>query len=127
MRTIDPDPLIGLVGVCAAGKSTITANLKALGLRAKPIAQEHSYVADMWLRLTHPDILVFLEASYTTTIARRNLRWTEAEYQEQQHRLRHAKEHASILICTDELTPQQVVDRILDFLRLWLDYSEHTE
>lgn len=127
MRTIDPDPLIGLVGVCAAGKSTITANLKALGLRAKPIAQEHSYVADMWLRLTRPDILVFLEASYATTIARRNLRWTEAEYQEQQYRLRHAKEHASILIITDELTPQQVVDRILDFLRLWLDHSEHKE
>lgn len=127
MRSIDPDPLIGLVGVCAAGKSTITANLKALGLRAKPIAQEHSYVADMWQRLTHPDILVYLDASYATTIARRNLRWTEAEYQEQQYRLRHAKENASLYIFTDELTPQQVVERILDFLVLWRGSSMRGE
>lgn len=123
MRTGDPDPLIGLVGVCAAGKSTITTHLRALGMRAKPIAQEHSYVADMWQRLTHPEILVYLHASYQTTIDRRNLRWTEAEYQEQLHRLRHAREHANLQVDTNDLTPQQVVDQILEFLSAWQNQS----
>jgi cytidylate kinase len=119
MRRSDPEPLIGIVGVCAAGKSTITACLRALGLRAKPIAQEHSYVKDMWLRLTHPDILIFLDASYLVTVARKNLNWTEAEYLEQHDRLRHARQHADLYIFSDKLTPQQVVDRILGYLRTW--------
>ncbi len=119
MKTNDPDPLIGLVGVCAAGKSTITAGLRALGIRAKPIAQEHSYVADMWFRLTHPEILVFLDASYPVTIARRNLNWTEAEYLEQHRRLRHARQHADLYIFSDDMTPQQVIEKILEFLNAW--------
>lgn len=112
----DPDLLIGLVGVCAAGKTTITAGLRALGIRAKPIAQEHSYVADMWQRLSHPDILVYLEVSYPVTIARRNLHWTEADYLEQKRRLAHARQHADLVIFTDTLAPQQVIDRILAFI-----------
>lgn len=117
--TSDADPLIGLVGVCAAGKTTITARLRALGLRAKPIAQEHSYVADMWLRLTHPQILVFLDASYPVCMARRKLNWTELEYQEQQHRLRHARQHADLYIFTDSLSPEQIVEQIRAYLQAW--------
>lgn len=113
------DPLIGLVGVCAAGKTTITTNLRALGIRAKAIAQEHSYVADMWLRLTHPEVLIFLDASYPVTLARRNLNWTMEEYLEQQRRLRHARQHANLYIFTDSLTPDQVVAQIIAFLEHW--------
>lgn len=116
MKTDDSEPLIGLVGVCAAGKSTITMYLRALGMRAKPIAQEHSYVPDMWKKLTNPDFLIYLDASYPVTIARRNLRWTEKEYQEQQYRLRHARQYANLYVFTDDLTPQQVVEKIINFL-----------
>lgn len=119
MRADEPDPLIGIVGVCAAGKSTITAALRNLGIRAKPIAQEHSYVQDMWLRLTHPDILVFLDASYPVTLARKNLHWSKEEYLEQHRRLRHARQHANLYISSDELTPQQVVDLIVEYLNSW--------
>ncbi|HWQ05561.1 MAG TPA: hypothetical protein VN452_09425 [Longilinea sp.] len=120
MQTNDSDPLIGLVGVCASGKSTITSRLRALGFRAKPIAQEHSYVADMWQRITRPEILVFLDASYDVTIARRSLNWSEAEYQEQHRRLAHARQHANLYIFTDGLTPAQVVEQIISYRTIWI-------
>jgi len=120
METIDSDPLIGLVGVCASGKSTITSQLRALGIRAKPIAQEHSYVADMWRRITHPEILVFLDASYAETIARKRLNWNEVEYQEQHRRLAHARRYANLYIFTDGLTPADVIQQIILFRSLWL-------
>jgi len=123
METIDSDPLIGLVGVCASGKSTITSNLRALGIRAKPIAQEHSYVADMWQRITHPEILVFLDASYAETITRKRLNWTEVEYQEQHRRLAHARRCANLYIFTDGLTPAEVIQQIILFRSLWLEES----
>ena len=98
----DP-PLIGIVGVCASGKSTLINELQRLGYRCRHIAQEHSYVPDMWQRLTNPDILIYLSAMYETTIARRNLNWTRDEYQIQLDRLIHARQGAHIRIETDSL------------------------
>jgi deoxyadenosine/deoxycytidine kinase len=89
-------PLIGVVGPCAAGKSTLIAGLTRLGYRTRHIAQEHSYVKDMWQRLTNPDILVFLDASYENTCRRRRLDWTEADWQEQQQRVSHARANADL-------------------------------
>lgn len=109
-------PLIGLVGVCASGKSTLRQGLEARGYRVKHIAQEHSYVKDMWRRVTNPDILVFLDASYPVTLQRRVLNWSEAEWAEQQRRLTHARENADLYIQTDELTPEQVLYHALGFL-----------
>lgn len=109
--------LIGIVGPCAAGKTTLIANLKEHGYNARHIAQEHSYVPDMWQRLTRPDVLIYLDVSYPQTLLRRRLNWSEAEYQEQVHRLRHAREHADLYIHTDALTPQQVLQAVLEFLQ----------
>ena len=109
---------IGIVGPCASGKTTLTAGLKRHGFDAHPIAQEHSYVPYMWQRLTNPDLLIYLTVSYLLTIERRRLDWTVEEYTEQLHRLRHAREHANLYIDTDRLTPQQVLDQALSFLRL---------
>lgn len=106
-------PLIGVVGVCASGKTTLIANLSRLGYSCRHIAQEHSYVPDMWQRLTDPDVLICLEASYSTTIARKNLNWTQAEYQVQLDRLVHARSHADILVNTEYLNPQEVLDYVL--------------
>ena len=58
-------PLIGIVGPCGAGKTTLAQGLRGKGYRARAIVQEHSYVQDMWQRITKPDILIFLQASCT--------------------------------------------------------------
>ncbi len=111
------NPLIGIVGPCSAGKSTLVESLNRLGYSTRHIAQEHSYVKDMWRRLTKPDILVFLDASYLVCTRRGFLNWTEAEWQEQQHRLRHAREHADLYIDTDELSVEEVLQKVVDFVR----------
>ena len=107
-------PLIGVVGPCASGKSTLIAGLTRLGYRTRHIAQEHSYVKDMWQRLTNPDVLVFLDVSYPTTCQRRKLDWTEADCQEQQERLRHARENADLYLDTDTLSAEQVLERVVE-------------
>ncbi len=106
------DPLIGIVGVCASGKSTLIKALTAQGYRCRHIAQEHSYVPDMWKRLSNPDILVFLEVSYEKTLERKKLNWTRGEYETQLNRLQHAFHHADIVINTESLDPRQVMDRV---------------
>jgi ABC-type cobalamin/Fe3+-siderophores transport system ATPase subunit len=106
--------LVGVVGPCGAGKSTLIEGLKKHQINARHIAQEHSYVPDMWQRLTKPDILVFLDASYVVATARRKLNWTQTEYQQQIDRLRHARLHAAITINTDELSPQEILTKVLE-------------
>jgi deoxyadenosine/deoxycytidine kinase len=113
--------VIGLVGVCGSGKTTLTNNLKPLGFNVRQIAQEHSYVPDMWKRLSNPDVLIFLEASYTTTKQRKKFRWKEEEYQDQQHRLRHARVHADLHIETDDLNTDEVLAIVLKYLGQTID------
>ena len=110
---------IGLVGPCAAGKSTLSAALKQRGYIIRHIAQEHSFVKDMWKRLNNPDILVFLDAAYPTTIQRRKLDWTEADWQEQQRRLSHARRHADFYIETDPLSRDEVLQKVINFIENW--------
>jgi deoxyadenosine/deoxycytidine kinase len=108
--------LIGVVGPCAAGKTTLINGLKRHDIEARHIAQEHSYVADMWQRLTHPDILVYLDVSYPVTLERRKMDWNEREYREQIDRLEHARRNANLYIHTDPLTPEQVLEQVLTFV-----------
>jgi deoxyadenosine/deoxycytidine kinase len=108
--------LIGVVGPCAAGKSTLIAGLTHHGYSARHIAQEHSYVQTMWLRITHPDLLIYLDVSFPATITRRKMNWDESEYAEQIRRLQHARDHADLVIQTDGLGIEQVLRMALDFL-----------
>jgi cytidylate kinase len=108
-------PLIGVVGVCASGKSTLIKEMEAHGFRMRHIAQEHSYVKDMWKRITNPDVLIFLDVTYPLTVQRRQLDWTEADWAEQQRRLSHAREHADLYIDTDELSIKQVLEIAIAF------------
>jgi deoxyadenosine/deoxycytidine kinase len=109
--------LIGVVGPCGSGKSTLIRGLEQRGYTCRHIAQEHSYVKDMWQRITHPDLLIFLQASFSVSTMRRRLNWREQDYDEQQRRLSHANQHADIIIDTDPLTPQQVLEKALAFLK----------
>jgi ABC-type cobalamin/Fe3+-siderophores transport system ATPase subunit len=109
--------LIGVVGPCGSGKSTLAQALDRLGYNTRHIAQEHSYVKDMWKRVTGPDILIYLHVSYDVSQARRPMNWTEANYQEQLQRLRHAREHADLVVDTDRLDIGQLVDRVVAFIR----------
>lgn len=108
--------LIGVVGPCGAGKSTLIAGLEQEGFKCRHIAQEHSYVPSMWQKITNPDLLVFLNASFETCTQRRKLNWNNADYQEQQNRLAHALQHADLIIETDSLTTEEVRARVLEFL-----------
>ena len=107
---------IGVVGPCASGKTTLVAGMKKLGYEVRHIAQEHSYVSDMWKRISNPDVLIYLQVSYPLTIARCKMDWTEREYEEQIYRLRHAKEYAHLIIDTDLLDKDQVIQRVLTYL-----------
>lgn len=122
MKVDDPSgnhgtPLIGIVGPCGAGKSTLLAGLESHGYRCRHIAQEHSHVQAMWQIITKPDALVYLHTSFENATARRRLNWNQADYAEQLRRLQHARQHADLLIDTDPLTPREVLDAALDFLR----------
>src|SRR5689334_8024176 len=112
--------LIGVVGVCASGKSTLIRGLEARGYRGRHIAQEHSYVKDMWKRITNPDLLIFLDASYPVTVQRRKLNWLEADWAEQQRRLGHAREHADHTIQTDSRSSEQVLEEVITFIEDFL-------
>lgn len=117
---VEQNPRIGIVGPCGSGKSTLVQNLKDHRVLAEihHIAQEHSYVDDMWQRLVKPDILIYLDASYETATNRRKLNWTYQEYQEQCLRLRHSKEHAALIVNTDNLSAFEVYQKTADFLIL---------
>lgn len=114
--TITKPIKIGVVGVCASGKSTLIKEMEAQGYNMRHIAQEHSYVKDMWKRISNPDVLIYLDASFEVTLARRKFDWQEKDYIEQQRRLRHAREHADLYINTDQLTPDEVREKVKLFV-----------
>ncbi len=117
MKDDDSRPLIGVVGPCGSGKSTLIAGLEKHGYRCRHIAQEHSYVKQMWQVITNPDILIFLESSFENSTSRRKLNWIPADHEEQLRRLSHAREHADLIIDTNILDAEDVLTRALKHLK----------
>ena len=70
----------------------------------------------MWKRITNPDVLVFLGASFSVCTLRRRLSWTNKDYEEQLRRLAHARQHADLIVETDNISPAEVLARVIDFL-----------
>lgn len=108
--------LIGIVGPCSAGKSTLIDKLQERGFQCRHIAQEHSYVPDMWQRIVDPVILIYLDVSYEISMKRKQLNMSTKEFDEQVARLDHARKHADLYLQTDRLTPEEVFTLILDDL-----------
>jgi dephospho-CoA kinase len=107
------DAVLGVVGPCASGKSTLVTALRSLDYQVRHIAQEHSYVSDMWRKIGKPDFLIYLDVSYQISTQRTGSDWSKSIYNKQVDRLEHARNHADLYIDTDELTPQQVLDQVL--------------
>jgi len=107
---------IGLVGPCSAGKSTLIDKLQVEGYQCRHIAQEHSYVPDMWQQIVNPLVLVYLDVSYDVSMERKQLNMSPQEFNEQINRLDHARQHADIYIFTDPHTPEEVLVAVLEKL-----------
>jgi hypothetical protein len=111
-------PRIVVVGPCAAGKSTLVGNLRPKGYDIRSCVQEHSYMPDLWRRFSRADVLIFLDAQLST-IARRQGRsdWTQERLDVQRHRLAHARKHCDYYLQTDDLTREEVAERVEASLR----------
>jgi deoxyadenosine/deoxycytidine kinase len=116
LNTTSTTPRVAVVGPCGSGKSTLGDKLRELDMDIREIAQEHSYAPDMWRKISNPDILIYLDVSYPVATHRKEFDWTEIEYSEQLRRLQHARKHCDIYIHTDNLTPDEILTRILKIL-----------
>jgi len=110
------DNLLGIVGPCSSGKSTLIGNLKQKGYICRHIAQEHSYVPDMWLKISNPRVLIYLDVDYETSLQRKYLNLTPQEFEEQKKRLLHARQNAQIYLHTNPYSPKEVYQYVLDSL-----------
>jgi hypothetical protein len=108
---------IVVVGPCASGKSTLVGNLRPKGYTIRTCAQEHSHVPQLWLKYCRADVLVYLDAGLET-IGRRQGRsdWTRERLDEQRRRLDDARQHCDFYLYTDDLSREQVADRVELFL-----------
>lgn len=111
------DTVLGIVGPCSAGKSTLIGYLQEMGYICRHIAQEHSYVPDMWLKIVNPTALIYLDVTYQTSLRRRHLNLSPREFEEQNKRLAHARQNAHIYVNTDPLPPKQVFQLVLKSLQ----------
>lgn len=108
---------VAIVGPCTSGKSTLAQALRDAGYDARQPAQEHSYVPDMWQKLTQPDLLIYLDVNYENVVARRPKNPGNAQrLQEQNRRLTHARQHADLYLDTVGLTTGQVQEQVIGFL-----------
>lgn len=114
---VQNQPLIAVVGPCAAGKTTLIEGLVDRGYRARQIAQEHSYVPKMWQILTKPEVLIYVDASFESCTQRKKLNWSVMEYERQIERLAHARQHCDIYLDTEGISPQEALEQALEALR----------
>lgn len=103
-------PLIIVVGVCASGKTTLAEGLRRLGFNAHSVAQEHSASRHFWQR-RQPDIVIGLQCSYETTVARRGSPMHRRVWERQWELLADAYEHAQIIIRTDGMSPEELIEQ----------------
>ena len=108
---------IGIVGPCSSGKSELTRALRARGYHVKEIMQEHCAAPAMWQRITHPDVLIYLDVSMEVAAQRERLEKPSSWWEDERSvRLAHARAHCDLYVDTSTLTPEAVLTRALKFL-----------
>jgi hypothetical protein len=109
---------IAVVGPCASGKSTLATGLKTTGFDVRQPAQEHSYVPDMWQRISQPDLLIYLDVNYTHVSQRRPQNNGGPQRLSDQHRkLAHAREHCDLYVDTSSLSADEVLAVVTNYLK----------
>lgn len=108
--------LVAIVGVCASGKTTLVKGLREAGIDAYNVAQEHSCIKKFWNK-KNPDVLVMIDATLSAIKKRRFVTWDEDRLVIQHERLRDARENANLYIQTDELSREEVLQTIINFIR----------
>jgi deoxyadenosine/deoxycytidine kinase len=107
--------LIGVVGNCTAGKTTLVRGLLAAGFHAVNIAQEHSTAQRLWQR-KNPDFLVCLSCTLETAQKRRAISWGQERLNDQWERLSHARAHCHLYLPTDNLAIEEVLAKTISSL-----------
>ena len=105
-------PRVVVVGPDASGKTELVRRLQASGYNAHSCAQDHSYVPDMWRRLSRPDFLIYLDARLETIARRRAIDWGQKRLDQLNARLAHARAHCDLYLATDDLEPAEVTDQV---------------
>jgi thymidylate kinase len=112
--------LIGIVGPCSAGKSTLTQALRDQDFIVKEIMQEHCSAPDMWLRLSKPDVLVYLDVSEEVAAEREGLEKPSSWWKDERIvRLAHARAHCNLYIDTTKLNPDEVFEKVKSYLETY--------
>lgn len=107
-----------VVGFCASGKSTLVDALRARGVEARAVAQEHSIVRDLWNH-KRPDLVVFLDVDLDHIRERRNNpEWPDWIYELQRERLSGARARADLVVDTSPITEDQVFSTVIRHLQL---------
>ncbi len=117
MAEADGLPLIKVVGVSAAGKSTLVGGLRQRGYNARPASQEHSGTPDMWRKIRPPALLIYLEIDLATQHERRpDVSWDRGWLATEEQRLLHARQHADLILNTRGMTAEAVLAQVLAWL-----------
>lgn len=111
----DEAPLV-VVGPCAAGKSTLVAGLLKVGIPARSVAQEHSRVRDLFTRQPAAGV-IYLTATWPVIHARRPLSLGRVQYEEEVRRLQYVRSCADLVVHTDSLSPEGVLEIVRGWFR----------
>jgi deoxyadenosine/deoxycytidine kinase len=118
-----PVERIAVVGACASGKSALVNALRENGFNARAVAQEHSQVPTMWL-MSNPSHLIFLDVDLENIKKRRQISWGQTYLDEENRRLANARQNADLVINTNNVHLEQVIEHAVDFLAKTLRQNE---
>lgn len=117
------DLLIGVVGNCVSGKTTLVQGLNQQGYQAVNIPQEHSVTPRFW-RKFNVDFLVFLTCTLATAQARRKIPWGQTRLDQQAAILADAKAHCQLYLPTDAYTIEEVLEQVVKAIEVWRSGEE---
>jgi dephospho-CoA kinase len=107
---------VALVGICGSGKTVLADGLRRQGYEVRECGQEHSEVPHMWRVMSRPDVLIYLDASEEVTYRRGQRHYVPGHVEVQRRRLAHARAHCDLYIVTNDLTVEQVLETVSEFL-----------